>query len=407
MPTGSPGRINEPWGPSRSADSDRTVTRVLRSTAALTIHETSSKASRRTVSAPGWSVTSRRPELDSPYLNGDPYPLGAEASEDPLAQLVLHQELVGERLHVAEQREVQRELAEAGDEPRRRFGLGHEPRHIIHGPRGLFFEDSLHQVRIDAVVDRDADRQHQPRLRHVVVRDHRLGYAFVGNGDHDVLEHAHAGRSPADVHHVALDGVGDLHVVADADRLVGEQMDAREEIRERVLQGERDRETAHAERREDGRDLDAERAQQYEEPDDEDEAANDRLTEPGDRATEGPPLARALHEGREDVGDGDRHRENHRHLEHEAYLLRDTERQPLGLAGDLGAHPEPENDGPEDRRQSDCLRESPTAVRAGPAAERGEQDRAKQQREQRGGDEGERGPRELRHWRTGYRSWRP
>src|SRR5712664_2727659 len=31
MPTGSPGRIRAPAGPSRSADSERTVTRVLRS----------------------------------------------------------------------------------------------------------------------------------------------------------------------------------------------------------------------------------------------------------------------------------------------------------------------------------------------------------------------------------------
>src|SRR4030081_3024969 len=106
MPTGSPGRIREPCGPSRSADSDRTVTRVLRSTAA-TIHETSSKASRRTSFEPG-------PPLQ---LTGDPPPFGAEAAEDPLSQLVLNEELVGEGPHVADQGEVQREFAEAGDQP--------------------------------------------------------------------------------------------------------------------------------------------------------------------------------------------------------------------------------------------------------------------------------------------------
>src|SRR5437870_5172371 len=66
----------------------------------------------------------RRPELGSPHLNRDPYPLGAKASEDPLAQLVLHQELIVERLHVTDQGEVQGEFAEARDEARGRLGLG-------------------------------------------------------------------------------------------------------------------------------------------------------------------------------------------------------------------------------------------------------------------------------------------
>ncbi len=125
------------------------------------------------------------------------------------------------------------------------------------------------------------------------------------------------------------------------------------------------------------------------------------------RTTERAPLAHALHEGCEDVGDGDRHGENYRDLENEAHLLRDARRQALGLAGDLVAHPEPEHDGPEDRGQPDCLRERPPATRRGPATQEREQDRAEQQREQRGDDERERGPRELPHCGTCYRSWRP
>src|SRR2546425_12970875 len=44
MPTGSPGSILAPGGPSWSCDSESTVTRVRRSMARTTIHETSSMA---------------------------------------------------------------------------------------------------------------------------------------------------------------------------------------------------------------------------------------------------------------------------------------------------------------------------------------------------------------------------
>src|SRR2546427_8214779 len=44
----------------------------------------------------------------------------------------------------------------------------------------------------------------------------------------------------ADVHDVPLGRVRDLHVIADANRLVGEQVHPGEEVGERVLEGERD-----------------------------------------------------------------------------------------------------------------------------------------------------------------------
>src|SRR5207247_5750845 len=94
---------------------------------------------------------------------------------------------------------------------------------------------------------------------------------------------ADARGTAAHVHHVALDVLGrEAHVVAHADRLVGQQVDAREEVRQRVLQGQGDREAAHAERGEDRRDGDAEGAEQHEATDHEDDQAHGRAEEPGD-----------------------------------------------------------------------------------------------------------------------------
>src|SRR3989304_4902364 len=72
-------------------------------------------------------------------------------------------------------------------------------------------------------------------------------HAAVRHHDDVVLEHPHARRAPAHVHDVALDVPGDLDVVADADRAVHEQVHAGEQVRERVLEGERDGEAADAE----------------------------------------------------------------------------------------------------------------------------------------------------------------
>src|SRR5262245_27655290 len=281
MPTGSPGRISEPWGPSRSADSERTVTRVLRSTAEILYTR---RVKTQIQDELGPATTSNGAQLKAADLNRDPDPLRCEPAQDPPPELVLDQELVGERRHVADEREIQRVIAEARYELGGGLRLREEPGHLIaNGLRDFLLENALDQIWIGAVVHGDPEEQRHPRLRQVVVRDDRLGHLLVGNRDDDVLQHAHAGRPPSDVDDMALDRVGDPDVVAHADRLVREQVDPREEIRERVLQGQRDRDTADAERGEDRRDLDAERAQQHQQADDVDDAANDRLAEPGDR----------------------------------------------------------------------------------------------------------------------------
>src|SRR6267142_3523027 len=169
MPTGSPGRISEPCGPSRSADSESTVTRVLRSKAELLYM-------RRVMAQPASAalappVTSGRPKLHAANLDGNPDPFGGESTQDTLSKLVLNQELVGERLHVADECEIERVLTEARNEPGRRLRLRQETRHLVRRLRRFFHEDSLDQVGIGAVVHGVADEQRQPRLRQVVVGD--------------------------------------------------------------------------------------------------------------------------------------------------------------------------------------------------------------------------------------------
>src|SRR5262249_19197104 len=205
MPTGDPGLderlpalTGAPGGPSRSADSERIVTRVLRSIGdRYTIQELSSRADNATsaaatvdallVDALGTPIASGPAKLGHP--DGDLDSLSDEASEDALSELVLDGELVGERLDLADEREVEGEVAEARDEPRRRRRLREEPRHVTHGALGLLNEKALDQIRIGAVIDADANQQRHPRLRHVVVRDDRLGHPLVRDGHHDVLEH--------------------------------------------------------------------------------------------------------------------------------------------------------------------------------------------------------------------------
>jgi hypothetical protein len=54
----------------------------------------------------GAGVAPCRSELHSPYLHGNPNPLRGQPPQDPLAEIVLDEELVGERLHVAQEREI-------------------------------------------------------------------------------------------------------------------------------------------------------------------------------------------------------------------------------------------------------------------------------------------------------------
>src|SRR5436309_3346384 len=233
---------------------------------------------------------------------------------------------------------------------------------------GLVDQQTLDELGVRVVVDADADEHGHPRLTEVVVGDDGLRDPLVRDHDDVVLEHAEARGAPAHVHHVALDVLGrEAHVVAHADRLVGQQVDAREEVRQRVLQGQGDREAAHAERGEDRRDGDAEGAEQHEATDHEDDQAHGRAEEPGDADGERAPLARRRHQRVEHAGHRHGDRQDDRGLEHGVDLDGEAGRQ----LGHLDGHEEAEHDAPEQRRQADRLEDQAVLRRAlaGPAAE--------------------------------------
>src|ERR1700752_159230 len=130
MPTGAPGRdessparTGAPGGPSRSPDSDRSVTRVLRSIGVYILYK------RRVVQRTPRSRAEAAAALGAPVAlgpaklrgsDGDLDPRGRQAAHDALSELVLDEELVRERPDVAGERELEREIAEARNEPRRR-----------------------------------------------------------------------------------------------------------------------------------------------------------------------------------------------------------------------------------------------------------------------------------------------
>src|SRR4030095_2825212 len=111
--------------------------------------------------------------------DGDRDTLRREAPEDALAELVLDRELLGERPDLAGEREVEGEIAEARNEPRRRRRLREEPRYVAHRAIRFLDEEALDQVRVGAVVDADANQEREPPLRPVVIRDDRPRHARV------------------------------------------------------------------------------------------------------------------------------------------------------------------------------------------------------------------------------------
>src|SRR5213592_5096222 len=104
----------------------------------------------------------------------DTDPLRAEPLEHALAQLVLDAELVDEAPHLAGERELERVVAEARDEPRRRRRLGEEPVDLPDRAGGLVDQQTLDELGVRVVVDADADEHGHPRLTEVVVGDDGL-----------------------------------------------------------------------------------------------------------------------------------------------------------------------------------------------------------------------------------------
>ena len=199
---------------------------------------------------------------------------------------------------------------------------------------------------------------------------------------------AHARGAPSNVDDEALDTVGELHVVPHADRPVGEQVQAGEQIRQRVLQGQRDGEATDAERGEERRDLHAERSEQDEAADDEHRRARGRLREARHRDGERPPLSEAHDQHADDVRGRERDREDDDGDEREIERVDGAGRE----MRDLDRRRDAGHEAPDQRRYTQDLEHEGGVGMAEPAAQRAQRDLAREEGEERDGDERDTGP---------------
>src|SRR5437763_14616862 len=81
--------------------------------------------------------------------------LGAQATEDALAELVLDGVLVDEARHVTAEREIERVGAEARTEVRQRRGLGEQAGPLPGRPRGLLGQERPPPTRNAVLADPD------------------------------------------------------------------------------------------------------------------------------------------------------------------------------------------------------------------------------------------------------------
>ncbi len=156
----------------------------------------------------------------------------------------------------------------------------------LDGPQHLAGDldgDVLHVIEVAAVVHADLDEHGEIPFGQVVVRDHGLGQLGVGHEHEVVGQHADRRGSPADIRHVALLAAVESHVVSQADLSRRDHVQPREQVRQRVLQRERDRQPADAEGREQGRDRDAQAVQHHQEAQPDDGPSQDEAGETGQR----------------------------------------------------------------------------------------------------------------------------
>ena len=166
-------------------------------------------------------------------------------------------------------------------------------------------------IEIHRVFDADLQTQGQASVRQAIVGDRGARDGLVRDHDDRVGEGSEAGGPPADIDDEPLGVIGHLDVVAHADGPVCEEMDAREEVRQRVLQRERNGDTANAQGSEDGRNLHAHGGQEHEHAHKNDRHASRGVREPRDRPAECLPVADLADGTAREPGQRDRHRENH------------------------------------------------------------------------------------------------
>jgi len=112
----------------------------------------------------------------------------------------------------------------------------------------LLLEDPAHARGVGAECDADLQAHEEIALRGVPVHDRLARDARVGDEDRVVLGRLQARGPHADRRDAPAQAVLEVDPLTDADRLVEQDLDAREDVLQDVLQREPDREAADAER---------------------------------------------------------------------------------------------------------------------------------------------------------------
>ena len=277
----------------------------------------------------------------------------AKAAKEPLPQLVLDAVLVDEGRDMVPHREVQGGFAEPGDEAHRRGGIAQEAWDRADGARGLIEQYRLDVIEIHRVLDADLQAQGQATVRQAEIGDRGARDRLVRHDDDRVGEGSDARGPPPDVDHEALGVVGHLDVVAHPDRPVCEEMDAREEVRQRVLQREGDGDAADAQGGKDGRNLHTHGGQEYEHPHDQHRDAGRGVREPRDRPAERLPVANLADGAARELGERDRHGENHGDFEEQPESFVPPHREERRVTRDLVRDIESGHRAPEQGRRPD------------------------------------------------------
>ena len=182
--------------------------------------------------------------------------------------------LIAERAEPHREREDEPVLPEARDEPHGGRRLRQEARKVrVRTARGVE-EQPLHALHVGPVGNGGPELERDLRIGQVVVRDDRLQEPFVRDDDRVVGGGAKPGGAPADPDHPALVARVEPDVVTQPERAIGLEVDAGEEVAERVLEGEGHRQAAHAEGRDERRHPHAEVVEQDGEAHDEERDAS-------------------------------------------------------------------------------------------------------------------------------------
>ena len=215
---------------------------------------------------------------------------------EPFHECVANGVLVGELAGPEVDGEVDARAAE-GTEPSPWLEVGVTARNLAHHLPGDLDRDALHDLEVAVVAHADRHGDSQATLRLVIVGQHRRCEACVRHQDQVVRELSQGRMPPGYVDDVALLATVHPHVVPAAYVLGGDEVDAREEVGERVLQGQRHRESPDAEGRQQRRDGDPERLQDDEDPDHEDNQSGDVQENGSEHAGAVRPQRIALNRG--------------------------------------------------------------------------------------------------------------